>query len=60
MKKVIKLTELDLTRIVKRVIKEGNTYPDDFEVLAKLVHKQPTYNICNIAGLISHSLWHPP
>ena len=50
MTKVIRLTESDLMRIVKRVIKEGNTYPDDFEELFKLVDKQPTYNICNIAG----------
>ena len=50
MTKVIRLTESDLMRIVKRVIKEGNTYPDDFEEIAKLVQKQPTYNLCNIAG----------
>ena len=50
MTKVIRLTESDLMRIVKRVINEGNTYPDDFEEIAKLVQKQPTYNLCNIAG----------
>lgn len=50
MKKVIRLSESDLMRIVKRVINEGNTYPDDFEDLFQLVDKQPTYNICNIAG----------
>ena len=50
MTKVIRLTESDLMRIVKRVINEGNTYPDDFEEIAKLVQKQPTYNLSNIAG----------
>ena len=50
MSKVIRLTESDLMRIVKRVINENKTYPDDEVQLAELVHKQPTYNICNIAG----------
>jgi peptidoglycan hydrolase-like protein with peptidoglycan-binding domain len=50
MSKVIRLTESDLMRIVKRVINEGKTYPDDWMELVELVHKQPTYNICNIAG----------
>jgi len=31
MKKVIRLTESDLTRIVKRVIKEREEYEDDFD-----------------------------
>ena len=30
MKKIIKLTESDLTRIVKRVIKENENYTDEY------------------------------
>ena len=36
MKKIIRLTERDLTRLVKRVINEGNDKPSNKEVEKKL------------------------
>jgi|LauGreDrversion4_2_1035121.scaffolds.fasta_scaffold16429_5 hypothetical protein len=33
MKRIIKLTEADLTRIVKRVIKENNHYERDYDYI---------------------------
>lgn len=50
MNKIIKLNESDLIRIIKKVISESRTYPDDWDALINLAKEQSTYNICNIAG----------
>jgi peptidoglycan hydrolase-like protein with peptidoglycan-binding domain len=50
MKKVIRLSESDLVRLIKKIINEGNTYPDDWDAIIDLVMKEPLYNLCNIAG----------
>jgi peptidoglycan hydrolase-like protein with peptidoglycan-binding domain len=48
MSKVIRLTESDLVRLVKRVINEGRVYPDDYKKIWEMVKKEPTYNWCNL------------
>ena len=44
MKKVIKLTESDLTRIVQRVIKENEYHTDEYYDFALLSYTQNLFN----------------
>jgi len=48
MKKIVRLTESDLIKIIKKVINEGKIYNED-EVY-DLAKKEPVYNVCNLAG----------
>ena len=46
MKKIIRLTESDLTRIIKRVIKEE----EDFDSLVKKVFGKKTPNVSKVSN----------
>jgi peptidoglycan hydrolase-like protein with peptidoglycan-binding domain len=48
MKKIVKLTESDLIKIIKKVINEGKIY--SWDEVKDLVKKEPVYNVCNLAG----------
>jgi len=53
MKKVIRLTESDLTRIVRRVIKESGTEPMDIDLTPKIMNMlKPLYEESGTEGVV--------
>ena len=48
MKKIIRLTESDLRKIIKRVINEQRIYPDDRDKLFAMVASEPKREVIDL------------